>query len=230
MGFECSFDVYDKYDRDLSVKEIKAVRCALCWEKETETFQKHCSFEKYAENWGCTEPIDPAVVAFYKDHQKKDEYGNTNIYSTIEFWCSSGYHFYKKVLELFPGRVEKNSSEEEVVLGKDDIILILKNAWEWLKEMSLEPCELTYAFKYVETEYEDIQDITLMHCDGIEVEFDDGAIRRIDANPDWGDFLAPKKDFDQDVYWTIQSLIDTCIKILTTIDFDKQFVVFGGGW
>lgn len=236
MGFECGFSTVKKY-KDTTLEEFNNISSYLYWKKEIkdlvisnddkgkwstyEDFWKYSCFdEEKLEYPG--EP-DQEKVEYYDTH-RQGEYNS--IAEDIHYWCSSGRYIDDFCL---------NSIKHNVM---DDYRLPVTKEWiqealEWvdskLDENELMPVKICRSFKEVyKDSYDEDPDIVLTSCDGVEVETEDGEIRRLFTNnEDYYDtiFISKNKYFDPDAYSVYKQFKDT-LNTISHINLYENIVYY----
>ena len=227
MGFECSFNRVKKF-KNTTVADFKIINAYLNWKNNPWNFEEghYPTFEKYwnglVKGWDDDteypgEP-DMEAVAFY-DEQPHDEYSYEQ---TIDFWCSSGRYIDEFVTQVLQ-RVD-----EYTFIGIDDTFF--QKAYKWIEDQladcNIKPAFITHAFK----ENED-GTTTLIPCDGIFVEDEEGNQRMINtSDEEWSECIyIPSRYFDEDRWSTLNQFKETIDK-LTIMDRDNYLIWYSRGY
>ena len=228
MGFDAGFYILPKY-KNISYSEIKMIERVLEYETNSWVREHYSSVEKWMEYYEYKNFVMPEseIMDFYRSKLFTDEYGHRHFYRAIGYWCSNGSgDIYKWFANKFPESIDCGI---RVQLTHEDIVEFLQFCWEKYSASASQPCNLKNAFRYIESEDCDEPEIRLIPCDGIEVEFEEGGLRRIEACGEY-EFLAPKEYYND---WTMSGYIvgiEACIEILKTVDFENFIVLYEGGW
>lgn len=111
-------------------------------------------------------------------------------------------------------------------LSKSDLIDLLKHCWDEYSYLTSTSYSVVRGFTYLEDD-----EIRSTKIDGIEVEDENGSLRRLDTNLEWGGkLMASPEGLVDDYYMTsLKSVIDALLKIIN-IDFDHNGVALHGGY
>lgn len=227
MGFDCGFYRVKKY-KDVTVSDFALIHSYLQWKNNPWNFEDnhYPTFEKYwdafCKGWDSNEKFpgepDMDAVTFY-ENQPHDEYS----YDTcIESWCSSG----RFLDEYISHRL--TPIDEYTFIGIDKDFIADANRWvdEELDRCKLIPVRVTKAYRDNEDET-----TTLIPCDGIFVEDEEGNQRMIDtSDEEWGEYVyVPSRYFDEDRHYALTSFREALLK-LSMIDLDDSIVWYSRSW
>lgn len=233
MGFSAALYVIPKYNRASTPEEVSIVSSYLEYENNSWAKQHFNNAEEYVANYKGKNVKIPSkdVIDYYRTQLYTDEYGSVTLYKSMADWCSNG----SSTIHPWFESQKKTSLDgnENRILSFQDVLNFLLFCWGEYEKLIPEPCTLNYAFKYVtDDENWENPEIHLIPCDGIEVTFEeDGTSQRIETNPEYGcDFSAPRKYYDISDLYAYREGITGAIKILKEVDFDKQMVIYSGGW
>ena len=235
MGFECGFNKFPVY-KDTTVDEFLWIKNYLYWKNNPWNFEERngkAPYPTYKDYWMSEgfrrreeenypgEP-DPDKVAFYQDFIDKED-------DTIDYWCSIGRHIDDFV------RSELTPIDDDPYYYKGIDLDFVKEAQKWveeeLEENKLIPVTINRGYvitnkedrKYID---EDDQYATIA-IDGVEIEDDDGNIRRLDAE---GQIYVAKGYFDDELNGALNGFKDTLYKIKDLLREGEYQVYYYGGY
>lgn len=232
MGFDAGIYKVKRYSRDITPENIFTIEKYIEWEKNDWAKKHFTDPEAFAiYNYGNTSedryvPTED-IINFYKDTIHDSGYGSKIIYEEMLYF---GRPAGTNIHDWFIEHLGKDFKKE---LSKDLLIEFLSYCWSEYKPYLPEFCTVNHAYKYEVTEDEDYEsaEIRLIPCDGIEIEIEDKGYKRIDTNSDWNCELLIQTNYcDSDYIHTLQNIIESCINILNTTDFDNEMLYYSGGW
>lgn len=235
MGFECGFEKILKY-KDTTLEEYLNISRYLYWKKYKDQFLDETGNPyTYKEYWESRvladeerefpgEP-DPDKVEFYDTHRFEIEYDwQTEGYTskTIDYWCSIGRYLdeefiYDEVRHLEPYKYCED-------YGPLDMNFVNKGL-DWVKEEleknQMIPVNIVKGYQYVDEDY-NTQTVTI---DGIEVEDEDGNIRKLDCEYD-NVFVSKNRYFDPERFNALERFRDCLFEIKKILEEDKYIVYY----
>ena len=208
MGFECSFQLVEKYGNVQRVEDWNVVEAYLEWKNNPWNHEEghYPTFEKYWNAFFDSEyPGEPdkEVVNFY-DVPPQGWYSS---YATfIDSWCSSGHY----IDEFIVPNLKK--VDEYTFVGIDNEFI--NKGYKWV-DAELEECKLIPVI--VTKSFRDNPDgtTTLIPCDGILAEDEDGNQRLINTSAEeWGEYIyIPSKYYDESKHVVLTSFRDALSKL-----------------
>lgn len=242
MGFTAGLYRYPKYKESLSSKDYSFISSILSYETNKWAQKNFNTAEVYGlytlnlteEEKATYIPPSQETIDFYIDRAKPDEFNKLCIYEDMGGWCSNGsgdiYNWFRELARA--KGIESDAEGLEVELSLKDVVSFALFCNEYIDNHMPQPCVIGKAFKYIPSETEeDEDDIRVFSCDGIECQFEDDTINRIDTNGEYGyNFAAPKGYYDpweMDAYFTGLTI---ALNIIKTTDFDKEIIKYSGGW
>lgn len=217
MGFTSELCIANKSQDENKVDNFYSVANCYCsyinnnWSIENYTFDDYLH-QFYSNATDLNFEQMHIIKEYVKHNTITDQYGDHTIYTTIDDWCSSGSHFH----DMIDSRTHAGN-----ILYKDDILFILKNA---IKKVKCYSIKLNRCFTV--DEYDTIKSVP---CDGVEVDVD-GNFKRIYTSDDYDSCLyTTESNIDSYEFNAYNQLIDACMTILMTVDFNKQNVFYFGG-
>ena len=232
MGFTCAIYRCPKY-KDLSFKNIMDINEYFHYFDNSWAQKTFSTVEKYLETYHNRVPAEDEIE-FFKNKIHKDEWGSDTIYDTIESWCSNGKFLYDIITEEC-GTLDNDFEHSVEFRDKESVCKILSCIWKYYTE-SFKFYNATISNSFKTVKVEDEEEIHLRPCDGVEIKFEDGTIRREYTSEDAGyDYDEPgivttKNYIDAYEMENVRHVITVFINILAEVDFEKEFIAFSGGW
>ena len=237
MGFSAGLYRYPKYKTKLDSRDYNYIETFLNYKNNSWAQEKFSSAEEYASAYlsfkdkkEYNKPTSE-LIDFFKDKITIDIYGDKHLYQEMGVWYSNGsgdiYDWFNS-LSKEKNEIQIPDYNLQVELTQKDIYVFLKFCWEGIKQELPQPGVINNSFKYLGEEREEI---LLSKCDGIEVVFENGDIKRFDTNPDFGcEFLISQNYCDETALDGYILGIEYGIEILKTTNFETQTIIYTGGW
>lgn len=230
MGFTCGIYKCPLY-KNLSFKDIYDINQYFSYFNNDWAKEKFSSVEEFMKCYHYRMPTQDEID-FFKVKIHKDEWNYTTISDEIDSWCSDGRFLYDIIDSM--GMAKANNGCEMEVEFRDlkSVILILNKLWNYyIENFEFFNSSVSFSFKSKESD-DGEEEIALKPCDGIEIEFEDGTIKRkyTSAELDNDPLITTKNYFDAYDLSSVRRAISAFVKILNEIDFNNEFIVLNGGW
>lgn len=238
MGFDAWINVYPRY-KNYTIEDIETVEKYFNYEK-SEGLQKAYTLEQYLEG----KTVDKDAVEFYRNFlHNESEFLRNVIYKEKASWCSNGTRLYH-IIENYKYGDSARDTPTEFELTKDDLIHIINKCVKNFKDISVpKDCYINNAFRDVQQcDYYDGESIIFENdgdpkrimypCDGVVLTDRDGNehTKYTSECAYDGEFWLTVMSSDEDDYINYMGYLVALVECLTTVDFEKEMVVYGGGW
>jgi len=225
MGFSCGFYSVPKHNDVNTVKKFQVISEYVEWKNNPWNFENdhYPTFEKYWNGfckWLGEYPGEPNPddVAFYEHWEKRGKYSLCN---EIESWCSSGRYIDEFITDNL-----KPIDEWSYGLIDEKFI---EDSLSWVNE-EIENCKLIPVYLKCAVRKNDDGTSTMIPCDSIMVEDDDGNIKEFSVNPEWGECIyVPSRGFDEDKEYTLKSFKDALYKMREEVK-EGNMVWYSRSW
>ena len=227
MGFECGFYKMPRF-KNYTGHDVAYLSRYFEWER---SYKDKFSFEDFVGGAESESPTndgeklsivnDKEAVEFYKGHLHDTGYGYIGIIDTVDYWCSVGRLFNKWFIDKCNNGVDDCRLHNE--LTKDLMIEAVDYVNEYLYEHRLIEGRVVSAFK----ENYETEEKTVMPCDGIEIELENGLLKRIYSDYD-NVYVLSEGDLEE--YQAFERLKSTLVDMILKTDFDKDMVYYFTSW
>lgn len=214
MGFSAGFNVIKKVP-GCTFEEMIEARKRADFENDHWLKSHYKSYEEFRKsNYDKSLKIDVSdrLVQFYKDTKPIE----------ICDWCSNARYFHDDITTLlesdFPDYFEVDNEALE---------RLFKYTEEKAKDLELIPVNITHGIKLLKND-EDEAESKLIPIDGVQIELEDGSIRQLYTEYDYGILLVSKSFADIEQIYTFQSLFK-CIYELKQYSMTEYFVYYWCG-
>ena len=214
MGFDSAFYAYPKY-KNYTYDDYYAMERVLeffhnPWYKEHDI----PTLDKFCEIYEVDKPDEVDITAFLINGSLgKIELGS---------FCSNSRFFYQMVKEYN----KHKENEYSFKFFKEDVILSLNKVFEdFNNKFEVKPITISHSF----TETEADEQIKLAPCDGIELSYEDGSIRRV-YTTSFDDEIAVVENYDSWEYNGYINIISALIDCLLNVNFDNYRLFYVASW
>lgn len=238
MGYSTAIYAIKKSREDISLKDFLYIEDYISWKYNKWNFEKGKNgkipfptfksyFERFSERKGKYKGIpNKKDVEFYKKikDSKKESF---ILEDELFFWGSVSKDLIEGLLE----KISPNKESSRIILDKNNIDEAVKYANEKYGEFELQPVKIKSIFKRKGKK------ILVEPFDGIEVEFDDERIKRIEKQENLdGEYIEDdepiwiaKTWIDREHYEMIKSFNEAVCEAKVRID-NGELVYMSFGW
>lgn len=186
-------------------------------EKDGNALSKYIEMENYFRFYK-EKKLSPPVITtekFNELHKRFNEEGS--IFSEEMYWRKA-----RDIHKWFVENIQdgKDDCEYHRSITREDVVKFRRFVKEKCKKTD-EECYIVEAYRHNED-----GTTTLIPCDGVEVEYEDGKKKRI-SNEIPIIFNENYDDWDMMHY---ESALEWCNETLAEFDFDKKYLVYLGSW
>ena len=227
MGFECGFYKMPRF-KNVTGNQVAILSSYFRWQ---DYYQDKFTFEQYRGHSESESPDEKAeenqilkdkeAIDFYRPLMHDTGYGSIGLIDTVDFWCSIGRRFNDWFIEHCNDGVDDCKLHNEFT--KDLMIDALKYVQKYLDENHMQEWNVVNAFR----ENEETGEKTIIPLDGIEIENEDGLIKRIYSEYDT---IFYNPGFDDEEYNAYSRLKDVLINMIINTDFEKEMVYYFTSW